>query len=41
LQGVEEHRDANLTFAIGLRIEGQHADPSNSVRLLRARRERP
>jgi hypothetical protein len=41
LQRVEERCDASLTFAIGLRVEDQHTDPSHAVGLLRPRRERP
>ena len=42
MQRVEERREASLTFAIGLRVgPHQRGDPSNSIRRLRARRERP
>src|SRR5262249_52984159 len=39
LQRFKECRVAGLTFAIGLRVDRQHADPSNAVGLLRARPE--
>jgi hypothetical protein len=37
LQRVEKRRCADLTFAIGLRVLHQHADPSRAVALLRSR----
>ena len=41
LQCVEKRCDASLTFAIGQRVEGQHADPPHPFPLLRARLDRP
>src|SRR5215831_8554045 len=39
---IEEHRDAILTFSIGLPVgSDQHADAPHPLGLLRARRERP
>ena len=41
LQRVEERCDASLTLAISLRVQDQHSDPANPVRLLCTRQERP